>query len=155
VKLILLSLLVVSVAVSASGQTYPFDVVGLSPNRHPVPLTTQARIVVGAWAPPTCLVSAPPATVTGRTVDITFVVGGICGGPGVVTATSIDLGYVPAGTYTVRRITLSRDGTILETLSFTFEVIEAGAPIVIPTLGKTYLAMVGLVLLAAGARAIQ
>jgi hypothetical protein len=150
----LLFLLVVSVTVSASGQTYPIDVIGLSPDRHQVPLTTQARVVVVAWAPPSCITSAPPATVTGRIIDFTFVIGGICGTP-IGTATSIDLGYLPAGTYTVRRIVKSGDGAVIETITVTFEIVEAGAPIVIPTLGKAYLAMVALVLLAAGASAIH
>jgi hypothetical protein len=111
-KLVLLPV-VLSVAVSVSAQTYPIEVIGLSLDRHQVPLTTQARVVVVAWAPPTCLTSAPPATVTGRIIDFTFVIGGICGTP-IGTATSIDLGYLPAGTYTVRRIVKSGDGTVIE-----------------------------------------
>ncbi len=151
-KIAIIGVLVTGIALPAAAQV--FEVIGLSPDRRPVPLTTMARIIVIAWAPPNCIAEAPPAVVTGRTIDFKFVVGGICGTP-LGVQTSIDLGYLPAGTYTARRTVVWADGTVAETDTFVFEIVEAGTPLQIPALRAGSLALLAVLLLVAGVLAIR
>ena len=140
-------------AIAATAHTEPsyfIEVIGIGPDRRPAPLTTQARIIVVAWSGPICVTDTPPAVVTGRTITFKFVMGGICVTTPTGWATSIDLGYLPAGTYTGVRNVVSPDGSVVETETLTFDVLEAGTPPQIPALNTVSLVFLALALASAG-----
>jgi hypothetical protein len=123
----------------------------------PRPLTTRMRIAVASPDPVCGIHPYPPVRMHDHTIDLSFPVRDPCFA--ITTpppnGTWEYYGYLPSGTWVARRILISPEGAATVAQTLTFEVVEAGAPLHIPTLGDATRAMLAILLASLGAIAIK
>jgi hypothetical protein len=128
--------------------------IGLPPGGQIVfsPLTTRMRVNVQAAIPSCSTLPLLPLNIHEQFIDIPFQMYEPCFtiDPPTPRGFSGYFGFLPAGTYVARMILISPQGaaTVAETL--TFEVLEAGPPLEIPTLNPATLAILAILLAAFG-----
>ena len=119
----------------------------------PGPPTTAKLLYVATTYPLYCSDNTSVVTRVGNVIDIAFAVSGcVTIGEPPPRGDSGYFGYLPAGTYTARRLFIHPDGGREVDDTLTFEVLDAGPPLDIPALSSITLAALAILI---GAIAIK
>jgi hypothetical protein len=119
--------------------------------RRPVPgpPTTTKVLFVLAPFPTYCSNDKLFVTRDGNVFDIAFpILDGCLSGTPPPRGEGGYFGYLPAGTYTARRVLIHENGEREITATLTFEVLEAGPPLDIPALSTITLSILAIFLIA-------